>query len=98
MYRKASEEEQEWADYLFRDGSIIGLNAVLLKTYNKHITNKRLQAIGYKTIYEHTDNPLSWMDNWLNSSNVEVAPQETELTSYVIGGLDSNTTEEDWAL
>lgn len=98
MYRKASEEEQEWADYLFKDGSIIGLNAVLLKTYNKHITNKRLHAIGYKTIFEHTDNPLTWMDNWLNSSNVEVAPQETELTSYVIGGLDSNTNETDWEI
>lgn len=96
MYKTASEEESEWADYLFKDGSIIGLNAVLLKTYNKHLTNKRLQAIGYKAIFEHTENPLTWMDNWLNSSNVEVAPQETELTSYVIGGLDSNTSDDDW--
>ena len=96
MYKQASEEEQEWADYLFKDGSIIGLNATLLKSYNKHLINKRLSAIGYKHIYEHSENPLSWMDNWLNSSNVEVAPQETELTSYVVGGLDASTTDDDW--
>lgn len=88
MYKEACEEEFEWADYLFKDGSIIGLNAVLLKKYIKYLANSRLHAIGYKAIYEKTENPLSWMDHWLSSSNIEVAPMETEISSYLIGALD----------
>lgn len=90
MYREAAEQEIEWADYLFKDGSIIGLNATLLKQYMQYLTNARLKAIGYKPIFDKTENPLSWMDHWLSSKGTEVAPQETEISSYLIGALDKN--------
>jgi ribonucleoside-diphosphate reductase beta chain len=97
MYRKASEEEAEWGRYLFKDGSLIGLNATLLQKYNKYITNKRLQAIGFKAIFPDSDeNPLPWVDHWLNSNSMEVLPQETEITSYLVGALDTNIDEEIW--
>jgi ribonucleoside-diphosphate reductase beta chain len=94
MYHEACEEENEWIDYLFKDGSIIGLNATLLKQYMKHITNQRLQSIGYKHIYEKTENPLSWMNHWLSSKSVEVAPQETEISTYLIGALDKTVSDD----
>jgi ribonucleoside-diphosphate reductase beta chain len=93
---QASIEEAEWADYLFKDGSIIGLNANLLKMYNQYLTNKRLQAIKMKPIFDIKDNPLPWMENWLNNNATENLPQETEISSYVIGGIDKNIEEKEW--
>ena len=94
MYREAAGQEIEWADYLFKEGSLIGLNAALLKQYMQYLTNTRLQAIGYKGIFERTENPLSWMDHWLSSKGVEVAPQETEISSYLIGALDKTIDDD----
>lgn len=94
MYTEAAEQEMEWADYLFKDGSIIGLNSTLLKQYMRYLTNTRLHAIGYKSLFEKTENPFTWMEHWLSSKSVEVAPQETEISSYVIGALNKNIEEE----
>lgn len=96
MYREAAEQEMEWIDYLFKDGSVIGLNAALLKQYMMYLTNLRLQAIGYKPIFEKTENPLTWMDHWLSSKNTEVAPMETEISSYLIGSLDKTLCDSIW--
>lgn len=90
MYREAAEEEFEWADYLFKDGSIIGLNAPLSKQYVKYLVNTRLQAIGYKPIYEKTVNPFSWIEHWLSSDSTEELPQETEKSSYLIGAINKD--------
>lgn len=83
------EQEKEWADYLFKDGSMIGLNAQILKQYVEYISNHRMQAIGYDAPFEVKSNPLPWINSYLSSDNVQVAPQESEITSYLVGQVDA---------
>lgn len=96
LYRAAAEGEMEWAEYLFKDGSIIGLNKNILANYIKYITNIRMTAVGLKGIYpENTSNPLPWINSWLTSDNVQVAPQEQEISSYLVGQIDSDISADD---
>ena len=89
MFRRAVEEEKEWAQYLFKDGTMIGLNDKLLVKYVEWICNKRMRAIGLKPIYDAPikNNPLPWTEHWISSKGLQVAPQETEVESYVVGGI-----------
>ena len=89
MFKKCVEEEKAWAKHLFKDGSIIGLNEKLLGQYVEWICNKRLRALGYDPIYDipASQNPLPWTQHWLSSKGLQVAPQETEVESYLIGGV-----------
>ena len=89
MFRNCVEEEKLWADYLFKDGSMIGLNAKLLQKYVEWIANRRLKSIGLSPIFNAplNNNPLPWTEHWLSSKGLQVAPQETEVESYVIGGI-----------
>ena len=86
MFMDAVEQEKQWADYLFKDGSIIGLNAELLKQYIEYIPRKRMRAVQLETPYNTGTNPLPWTQAWITGGSVQVAPQETEISSYVIGG------------
>ena len=92
MFDRAVNEEKRWADYLFKDGSMIGLNDKLLQQYVEWIANRRLKAIGLKPVYDipAKNNPLPWTSHWINSKGVQVAPQETEITSYLIGGINQD--------
>lgn len=97
LYRSAAEDEIVWADYLFRDGTIIGLNADILKQYMRYLTNQRLRAIGYPKMFDDaTNNPLPWIDAWLGFGKTEVRAQETEITDYQIANIDGEIDEEDW--
>ena len=89
MFRKAVEEEKEWAQYLFKDGSMIGLNDKLLIQYVEWIANRRMKAIGLKPIFDipAKNNPLPWTEHWISSKGLQVGPQETEVESYVVGGI-----------
>ena len=87
MFIEAVEQEKAWAEYLFKDGSMIGLNAKLLSDYIEWIANKRIIAIGLKSPFTvPRANPLPWTQKWISGAEVQVAPQETEISSYVIGG------------
>ncbi|MDA3808524.1 MAG: ribonucleotide-diphosphate reductase subunit beta [Thiomicrorhabdus sp.] len=97
IFKDAAEQEKAWADYLFQDGSMIGLNAAILHEYIEYITDVRITALGMPRIYNKPNNPLPWMNSWLVSDNVQSASQETEQTSYITGGLDSNVTNADFA-
>jgi ribonucleoside-diphosphate reductase beta chain len=94
IFASAAEQEKEWAKYLFRDGSMIGLNTEILSDYVEYITNVRLKAVGYKNVFPTTQNPLPWMNTWLNSDSVQVAPQEVELSSYLVGQIDSEVADD----
>ena len=96
MWRTCVNEEKAWADYLFTKGSIVGLNANLLHAYVEFIANKRLKALGLKTIYDRplNQNPLPWTQHWLSSAGLQVAPQETEVESYIIGGVKQDVEED----
>ena len=86
MFESAVDQEKTWARYLFRDGSMIGLNEQLLSDYIEWIANKRMTAIGLPSAYRGGSNPLPWTAKWIAGADVQVAPQETEIVSYVIGG------------
>lgn len=94
LFIDAANQEKEWAAYLFKDGSMIGLNKEILWQYIEYITNIRMQAIGFVPPYINATNPIPWINTWLNSDSVQVAPQEVEVTSYLVGQIDS-TVEKD---
>jgi len=95
MFKEACEQEKDWAEYLFRDGSMIGLNAEILKQYLEYITNVRMKALNLPLFFDDRTNPLPWINHWLDSDNVQVAPQETEITSYLVSAIDNTLDEKD---
>jgi len=99
MFERAAEQEKDWADYLFRDGSMIGLNDKLLKNYVEWITNRRMKSIGLKPIFDipAKNNPLPWTEHWISSKGLQVAPQETEVESYLIGGIKQDMKKDTFA-
>lgn len=90
LFFEVAEQEKEWVNYLFKNGSMLGLNDKILNQYIEYITNNRMQGIGLTPIYSNIPNPINWINNWLNSDNVQVAPQETEITSYLVGQIDAD--------
>ena len=96
MFRNSVEEEKLWAEYLFKDGSIIGLNDKLLQKYVEWTANRRLKAIGFKAIFDTpiANNPLPWTAHWLSSKAMQVAPQETEVESYLIGSIKQDVKKD----
>ena len=97
LFKEAAEQEKEWAEYLFKDGSMIGLNKDILCQYVEYITNIRMQAVGLGTAYpEATSNPIPWINAWLSSDNVQVAPQEAEISSYLVGQIDNEVKADDF--
>ena len=95
MFVDAVDQEKAWAEYLFKDGSMIGLNTQLLNDYIEWIAAKRMTAVGLKAPYSVSQaNPLPWTQKWISGAEVQVAPQETEISSYVIGGVKQDVSEE----
>ena len=93
IFREAAEEEKDWANYLFSKGSMIGLNAQILGEYVEYITNFHMGAVSLPSVFpEATSNPLPWMNAWLSSDAVQVAPQEAEISSYLTAAVDTNMT------
>ena len=90
MFVDCVNQEKKWAKYLFRDGSMLGLSAEILKQYLEYITNIRMSALGFKPLFPSCGNPLPWMKHWTDSFNVQVAPQETENTEYLIDAINNN--------
>ncbi len=96
LFEEAAQQEKDWAEYLFSEGSMIGLNARILGDYVEYITNVRMKALGLNEIFESRQNPLPWMNSWLVSDNVQVAPQEAEISSYLVGQIDNEVGEGDF--
>jgi ribonucleoside-diphosphate reductase beta chain len=92
-------EEKRWAEYLFKDGSMIGLNDKLLWNYVEWIANRRMKSIGLKPMYDvpAKNNPLPWTEHWISSKGLQVAPQETEVESYVVGGIKQDVKKDTFA-
>jgi len=94
MYDDALQEEKRWATYLFSKGSMIGLSEKLLHQFVEYMANRRMKAIGLTPVYDQKTNPLPWVDHWLNSRSLQNAPQETEIESYVIGGIKQDVKKD----
>lgn len=93
LFHKAIEQEKTWAQYLFKDGSMIGLNAKLLSDYVDYIGQRRMESIGLINHKQKT-NPLPWMQKWISSETVQVAAQEVENSSYRVGDAVLDVGEE----
>jgi len=92
LFISAVEQEKTWARYLFKDGSMIGLNEQLLNEYIEWIANKRMTAVGLPTTYKGGSNPLPWTQKWISGADVQVAPQQTQISSYVVGGVKKDAS------
>ncbi|XBC40903.1 MAG: class Ia ribonucleoside-diphosphate reductase subunit beta [Buchnera aphidicola (Nurudea yanoniella)] len=90
LFILVSEQEKLWVEYLFQDGSMLGLNKEILSQYIEYITNIRMNAVGFPMPFLITSNPIPWINSWLVSDNVQVAPQETSVSSYLVGQIDSD--------
>ena len=99
MFERAVNEEKRWADYLFKDGSMIGLNDKLLHQYVEWIANRRMKSIGLKPAYDipAKNNPLPWTSHWISSKGLQVAPQQTQVQSYVVGGIKQDVKKDTFA-
>ena len=99
MFKESVEEEKSWAEYLFKDGSIIGLNEKLLQNYVEWTANRRLKSIGFKPVFDTpmANNPLPWTAHWLSSKGMQVAPQETEVESYMVGSIKQDVKKDTFA-
>lgn len=95
LFLMAAQQEKDWANYLFRDGSMIGLNKDLLCQYIEYITNIRMQAVGLSLPFSTRSNPIPWINSWLVSDNVQMAPQEVEVSSYLVGQIDAEVSNDD---
>jgi len=94
MFVDAVDQEKAWAHYLFKDGSMIGLNEQLLGDYIEYIASRRMEKVGLPKLYKVSQNPLPWTQKWISGADVQVAPQETEITSYVSGGTKQDVSED----
>ena len=96
MFDNCVNEEKRWAEYLFKDGSMIGLNDKLLHQYVEWVANRRMRSIGLKPQYDipAKNNPLPWTEHWISSKGLQVAPQETEVESYVVGGIKQDVKKD----
>ena len=98
-FKNCVNQEKSWAQYLFKDGSMIGLNDKLLNSYVEWIANRRMKAIGLKPIYDISakNNPLPWTEHWISSKGLQVAPQQTQVQSYVVGGIKQDITKDSFS-
>lgn len=94
IFHDAMKQEENWADYLFQYGAMLGLNANIIKQYIRYITARRMSVIGLTPEFDVPENPIPWMKNWINSGNVQTTPQEKELSAYIVGGLDTSVSDD----
>jgi ribonucleoside-diphosphate reductase beta chain len=94
IFDEVVDQEKSWAKYLFKDGSIVGLNEALLCQYVEFIANKRMKSLGLEKRYAGNTDPFGWMSSWLGSEDVQAAPQEKELVDYLIGALNTTVNED----
>ena len=98
-FKDTVDEEKRWAEYLFKDGTMIGVNDKLLHQYVEWIANRRIKALGLTPIYDipAKNNPLPWTEHWISSKGLQVAPQETEVESYIVGGIKQDVTKDSFS-
>ena len=93
MYMEVIAEEKAWADYLFKKGPVIGLNANILKDFVDFTAFNRLKDIGIKYEEEHPRaSPIPWFNKHVNIGKKQSALQETESTNYVVGVMSDSVT------
>lgn len=97
IFKTVVNQEKDWCKYLFKDGSVLGLNENILVEYLEFIANHRMMALGMNPLFPDVkENPIPWVNSWLTSDNVQVAPQEVEISSYLVGQIDAQVAVDDF--
>lgn len=96
IFIEVAEQEKDWAKSLFEMGTVPGLNAEILGQYVDYLTHSRMRSVGLNSPFagQNLKHPLPWIRKWLNSDSVQVAAQEAELSSYLVGQIDSTVRPE----
>jgi ribonucleoside-diphosphate reductase beta chain len=90
MYLDVIREEKDWANYLFKHGPVIGLNANILRDFVDYTAAGALKEIGIKYLESAPrSTPIPWFNKHVDTSKKQTALQENESTNYVIGVMDS---------
>jgi len=96
MYMEVIAEEKAWAEYLFKKGVVIGLNAAILSDFVDYTAFVRLKDIGIKYLADHPkSSPIPWFNKHLNIGKKQTALQENESTNYVIGAMSADVAYEE---
>jgi len=91
IYRDVIAEEKQWADYLFKKGPVIGLNANILRDFVDFTASQALKEIGIKYWNPHPKTtPIPWFLKHSDTSKKQTALQESESTNYVIGVMSES--------
>ncbi|WP_422667127.1 class Ia ribonucleoside-diphosphate reductase subunit beta [Buchnera aphidicola] len=96
IFITAAQQEKKWAEYLFQDHSTIGLNKEILCQYIEYLTTLRMNALNLPSPFKKQSNPIPWINDWLTSDVIQTAPQETEITSYLVGQIDSEVSDDEF--
>jgi len=95
IYKDVIAEEKAWADYLFKKGPVIGLNANILKDFVDYTAVGALKDIGIKYWNPASKTtPIPWFNKHSDTSKKQTALQESESTNYVIGVMSDNVDYE----
>jgi len=92
------DQEIEWAEHLFTIGEVEGVSLKSTIAYIYHLADQRMRAVGLDSPYGITPNPYPWMNKWLKSDDVQVAPQEVEVSSYLSGNLNAEISDEAYSV
>lgn len=94
LFLDVVQQEKEWASYLFKHGSMIGLNVEILHQYVDWIASRRMKTIDLDVPFDHpTSDPLPWTKNWIAGKEVQYAPQEAEIASYLVSDVTQDIDE-----
>ena len=86
LYMDVIREEKDWANYLFKMGPVIGLNANILRDFVDYTAVDALKQIGIKyQALAPKSTPIPWFNKHTDTSKKQTALQENESTNYVIG-------------
>ena len=96
MYMEVIGEEKAWADYLFKLGPVIGLNAIILKDFVDYTAFTRLKEIGIKYQGDYPkSSPIPWFNRHVDINKKQSALQETESTNYVVGVMSNEVSHDE---
>jgi ribonucleoside-diphosphate reductase beta chain len=99
IFRETAAQESEWASYLFKNGSVLGLSENILRNYVEYLFDRRTASLGLREAkLTRADHPLSWVEKWFKNQSVQVAPQEVELASYLSNSVFDDMAETKFVL
>ncbi|QFR55656.1 ribonucleotide reductase B subunit [Yersinia phage JC221] len=97
IFMEVVEQEIEWAEHLFSVGEVDNISLKSTTAYVKHLADQRMRAVGLSSPFGITENPYPWMKKYLSSDTLQVAPQEVEVSSYLVGNLNTEISDESYS-